>query len=352
MKKRQLREYQIYKSSFINYPSWELTYPIQRQLERWVSFRICFLVLWRVPQVVLYHRFLSLHQQVCWVGFCAWTGPVDLIRVEIMNCCIFICYTSMWQEVSTWMGYNLVIHEVYWGYNNPLTNHLLICWDIQVLIQTHSFRMILLRTLVAGNHSGKGAGGFAWDLHEGQAWPKKKLNNHHMKSPCCLHGFLSKLWPLKTESLKLTASLVLKIEIISWTMIRMSVWGNSHLGPGHLFSCVFWFLSVESSLQNDHQVEPPTPPTGQMRQIPPCHLGDFKLGFVTFCRKNTIWEIFLFLKRFSKHLNKTERDSPHIVHLGCNGDKWRFSSRFPNLNMSYDSGAEEPASSVAGKPKT
>ena len=29
------------------------------------------------------------------------------------------------------MGYNLLINRVYWGYN-PLTNHLLICWDIQV----------------------------------------------------------------------------------------------------------------------------------------------------------------------------------------------------------------------------
>ena len=29
------------------------------------------------------------------------------------------------------MGYNLLINGVYWGYN-PLTNHLLICWDIQV----------------------------------------------------------------------------------------------------------------------------------------------------------------------------------------------------------------------------
>ena len=29
------------------------------------------------------------------------------------------------------MGYNLLINGVYWGYN-PLTNHLLTSWDIQV----------------------------------------------------------------------------------------------------------------------------------------------------------------------------------------------------------------------------
>ena len=29
------------------------------------------------------------------------------------------------------MGYNLLINEVYWGYN-PFTNHLLTSWDIQV----------------------------------------------------------------------------------------------------------------------------------------------------------------------------------------------------------------------------
>ena len=29
------------------------------------------------------------------------------------------------------MGYNLLIHGVYGGYN-PLTNHLLTSWDIQV----------------------------------------------------------------------------------------------------------------------------------------------------------------------------------------------------------------------------
>ncbi len=29
------------------------------------------------------------------------------------------------------MGYNLLIKGVYWGYN-PLTNHLLTSWDIQV----------------------------------------------------------------------------------------------------------------------------------------------------------------------------------------------------------------------------
>ena len=31
------------------------------------------------------------------------------------------------------MGYNLLINGVYWGYN-PLTNHLLTSWDIQVRI--------------------------------------------------------------------------------------------------------------------------------------------------------------------------------------------------------------------------
>ena len=30
------------------------------------------------------------------------------------------------------MGYNLLINGEYWGYN-PLTNHLLSSWDIQVL---------------------------------------------------------------------------------------------------------------------------------------------------------------------------------------------------------------------------
>ena len=30
------------------------------------------------------------------------------------------------------MGYNLLINGVYWGYN-PLTNHLLTSWDIQVV---------------------------------------------------------------------------------------------------------------------------------------------------------------------------------------------------------------------------
>ena len=40
----------------------------------------------------------------------------------------------MSQEVGKWlgsMGYNLLINGVYWGYN-PLTNLLLISWDIQV----------------------------------------------------------------------------------------------------------------------------------------------------------------------------------------------------------------------------
>ena len=31
------------------------------------------------------------------------------------------------------MGYNLLINGVYWGYN-PLTNHLLSSWDIQVTL--------------------------------------------------------------------------------------------------------------------------------------------------------------------------------------------------------------------------
>ncbi len=45
--------------------------------------------------------------------------------------------TWMSQEVSKWLvngliiTYNLLIDGVYWGYN-PLTNHLLTSWDIQV----------------------------------------------------------------------------------------------------------------------------------------------------------------------------------------------------------------------------
>ena len=31
------------------------------------------------------------------------------------------------------MGYNLLINGVYWGYN-PLTNHFLTSWDIQVVL--------------------------------------------------------------------------------------------------------------------------------------------------------------------------------------------------------------------------
>ena len=31
------------------------------------------------------------------------------------------------------MGYNLLINGIYWGYN-PFTNHLLISWDLQVLV--------------------------------------------------------------------------------------------------------------------------------------------------------------------------------------------------------------------------
>ena len=38
----------------------------------------------------------------------------------------------MSQEVSKWLGYNLLINGVYWGYN-PFTNHFLTSWDIQVL---------------------------------------------------------------------------------------------------------------------------------------------------------------------------------------------------------------------------
>ena len=35
------------------------------------------------------------------------------------------------------MGYNLLINGVYWGYN-PLTNHLLTSWDIQVVSRSRS----------------------------------------------------------------------------------------------------------------------------------------------------------------------------------------------------------------------
>ena len=34
------------------------------------------------------------------------------------------------------MGYNLHINGIYWGYN-PLTKHLLTCWDIQVGLGYH-----------------------------------------------------------------------------------------------------------------------------------------------------------------------------------------------------------------------
>ena len=46
--------------------------------------------------------------------------------------------TWMSREVSKWLGlmpYNLVINGVYWG-DNPLTNHLLTSWDIQVVTRT------------------------------------------------------------------------------------------------------------------------------------------------------------------------------------------------------------------------
>ena len=164
-----------------------------------------------------------------------------------------------------------------------------------------------LRTLVAGNHSGTSAGSFSRRPSRRSSMTKKQLNNHHMKSPRCLHGFSFKTSTFPTESLKLTANLVLKIPIISWTMIQISVWGNSHLGCGHLFQMRFWFpFSWEFLLQNDHQVDPPTPPTGQMPQIPPCHLGDVQLGFV-YCdfavvyshrEKTTIWENILKKKTF------------------------------------------------------
>ena len=36
------------------------------------------------------------------------------------------------------MGYNLLIYGVYWGYN-PLTNHLLTSWDIQVVPDSTTF---------------------------------------------------------------------------------------------------------------------------------------------------------------------------------------------------------------------
>ena len=35
------------------------------------------------------------------------------------------------------MGYNLPINGIYWGYN-PLTNHLLTSWDIQVALKSIS----------------------------------------------------------------------------------------------------------------------------------------------------------------------------------------------------------------------
>ena len=42
----------------------------------------------------------------------------------------------MSEEVSKWFANgksNLLTNEIYWGYNNPLTNLLLTSWDIQVL---------------------------------------------------------------------------------------------------------------------------------------------------------------------------------------------------------------------------
>ena len=36
------------------------------------------------------------------------------------------------------MGYNLLINEVYWGYN-PLTNHELTSWDIQVVVEEKGY---------------------------------------------------------------------------------------------------------------------------------------------------------------------------------------------------------------------
>ena len=41
------------------------------------------------------------------------------------------------------MGYNLLINGVYWGYN-PLTNHLLTSWDIQVLERSGHFFVRIL----------------------------------------------------------------------------------------------------------------------------------------------------------------------------------------------------------------
>ena len=47
----------------------------------------------------------------------------------------------MSQEVSKWIK-NLLINGVYWGYN-PLTNHLLSSWDIQVLQKIgHHWRLL------------------------------------------------------------------------------------------------------------------------------------------------------------------------------------------------------------------
>ena len=41
------------------------------------------------------------------------------------------------------MGYNLLINGEYWGYN-PLTNHLLTSWDIQVVWGLHKENQLLL----------------------------------------------------------------------------------------------------------------------------------------------------------------------------------------------------------------
>ena len=45
------------------------------------------------------------------------------------------------------MGYNLLINGVYWGYN-PLTNHLVTSWDIQVVSTERSLGLYSHRAMV------------------------------------------------------------------------------------------------------------------------------------------------------------------------------------------------------------
>ena len=51
------------------------------------------------------------------------------------------------------MGYNLLINGVYWGYN-PLTNHLLTSWDIQVHPLSHPGQQ--LKVLTSREYLGDG----------------------------------------------------------------------------------------------------------------------------------------------------------------------------------------------------